>query len=448
MNIHFIAIGGSAMHNLALALHKEGHHITGSDDEIFEPSRSRLAAAGILPEKMGWNSERITSELDAIILGMHAHADNPELLRAQELNLKIYSYPGFLYEQTKHKTRAVIGGSHGKTSITSMVLHALKQANLEFDYMVGALVDGFDLSVAIRATTSFAVFEGDEYLSSALDRRPKFHLYQPHIALISGVAWDHMNVFPTYDNYLDQFNIFIDLIEPKGTLVYCEEDPEVKRLVERHPRISAKEIKAVPYGTPAHTIESGLTYLTHQGRPVPLQVFGRHNLQNLAGAQSVCTALGVTADRFIEAMTTFKGAARRLEKLHDSESFIVYRDFAHAPSKLKATTAAVKEQHPEKQLIACMELHTYSSLNKAFLDQYEGALDAADAALVYFSPEVVERKRLEKLEPNDILNAFKRDDLTVATENAAVQSFIESIDRTNTVLLLMSSGNWGGGIKW
>lgn len=436
------------MHNLALALHNEGHRITGSDDEIFEPSRSRLAAAGILPETMGWDPERITTDLDAVILGMHAHADNPELQRAQTLGLTLYSYPGFLYEQTKNKTRAVIGGSHGKTSITSMVLHALKHAGLAFDYMVGALVEGFDLSVSLRATSDFAVFEGDEYLASALDRRPKFHLYQPHIGLISGVAWDHMNVFPTYANYLEQFTLFIDLIEPNGTLIYCAEDPEVKQLVESHPRVSAKAITAIPYGTPSHSIADGKTYLTTQSGTVQLQIFGRHNLQNLAGAQAVCASLGLPSERFLEAMTTFKGAARRLEKLHDSSSFIVYRDFAHAPSKLKATTAAVKEQHPDKQLIACMELHTYSSLNKAFLNQYAGALDAADAALVYFSPEVVERKRLEKLVPHDIVNAFERDDLVVVTDNAAVQAFISSVDRSNTVLLLMSSGNWGGGVSW
>ncbi len=436
------------MHNLALALNKEGHRITGSDDEIFEPSRSRLAEAGILPDQMGWHPERITPDLDAVILGMHAHADNPELARAQALNLKIYSYPGFLYEQTKHKTRAVIGGSHGKTSITSMALHALKKTHLEFDYMVGALIEGFELSVSLRHETPFAVFEGDEYLSSALDRRPKFHLYQPHIGLISGVAWDHMNVFPTYANYLEQFTTFIDLVEPNGTLIYCEEDAEVKKLVENHPRVSAKKITAVPYGTPAHYIKEGATYLLHNGEEIKLQIFGKHNLQNLAGAQAVCEALGLSTDAFTHAIASFKGAARRLEKLHEDSSFIVYRDFAHAPSKLKATTAAVKAQHPEKQLIACMELHTYSSLNKAFLSQYEGALNEADQALVYFAPEVVERKRLEKLEPTDIVKAFSRDDLRVATDNAAVQSFIDSIDRSNTVLLLMSSGNWGGGIEW
>lgn len=436
------------MHNLALALHDEGHTITGSDDEIFEPSRSRLEAVGILPRELGWHPERLNKRIDAVILGMHAHADNPELLRAQELQLKIYSYPGFLYEQTKDKKRVVIGGSHGKTSITSMVLHALKMNEHHFDYLVGALIEGFERSVLLRDSNSVAVFEGDEYLASALDRRPKFHLYKPHVALISGVAWDHMNVFPTYENYLEQFNTFIDLIEAGGTLIYCEEDSEVKKLVERHPRVSAKTIKTIPYGTPSHEIKDGKTTLLTSSGNVQLQIFGAHNLQNLAGALAVCQTLGLSSEAFLDTMPSFKGAARRLEKLHEKDGFIVYRDFAHAPSKLKATTAAVKTQHPDKKLVACMELHTYSSLNKAFLEQYDGALDAADQALVYFSPEVVKRKRLDALERSDITTAFQREDLAVVTENSEVQAFIDSVDRSDTVLLLMSSGNWGGGVRY
>lgn len=448
MKVHFIAIGGSAMHNLALALHKEGHAVSGSDDEIFEPSRSRLEQAGILPDSHGWFPEKISKRLDAVILGMHAHADNPELAKAREIGVPVFSYPGFLYERTKEKKRVVIGGSHGKTTITSMILHVLKSADLEFDYLVGALIEGFENSVYIGETTSFAVFEGDEYLSSTLEPVPKFHLYHPHLALISGVAWDHMNVFPTYENYLEQFTLFIDCIQPGGCLVYCIEDEEVRKLVEAHPRFARKEIRFIPYATPEHRIEDGKTFLTSGSGEVRLEIFGKHNLQNLEGARAICKELDVSDRTFYQAISGFKGASRRLEKLHESGDYIVYRDFAHAPSKLKATAAAVREQHPEYRLIACMELHTYSSLNKDFLDQYRGSMDAPDAACIYFSPKVVEQKRLKTLTTEDVKAAFGRMDLEVVTDNAGVQNFIDRADKQKTVLLLMSSGNWGGGIQW
>ncbi len=448
MKVHFIAIGGSAMHNLALALHKEGHDVSGSDDEIFEPSRGRLEQAGILPDSQGWFPEKISKSLDAVILGMHAHADNPELARAREMGVAVFSYPGFLFERTREKKRVVIGGSHGKTTITSMILHVLKSAQLHFDYLVGALIEGFENSVYIGETTSFAVFEGDEYLSSTLEPVPKFHLYHPHLALISGVAWDHMNVFPTYENYLEQFTIFIDRIQPRGCLVYCLEDEEVRKLVESHPRFARKEISFIPYSTPEHRIDHGKTYLSVGSEEVRLEIFGKHNLQNLEGARAICKELGVSSQTFYQAISSFKGASRRLEKLYESGDYIVYRDFAHAPSKLKATASAVREQHPDHRLIACMELHTYSSLNKDFLDQYSGSMDAPDAACIYFSPKVVEQKRLKTLTKEDVKAAFGRMDLEVVTDNAGVQDFIDRADKQKTVLLLMSSGNWGGGIRW
>ncbi len=348
MKIHFIAIGGSAMHNLALALFQKGYNISGSDDEIFEPSKTRLKKHGLLPEKEGWYPEKITTDLDAVILGMHARMDNPELEKAKMMGLKIFSYPEYIYEQTKNKTRVVIGGSHGKTSITAMVLHVLHHNNIDCDYMVGAQLEGFDTMVRLTHEAKIAVIEGDEYLSSPIDRRPKFHLYKPNIALLSGIAWDHINVFPTFENYVEQFEVFINLIEENGSLIYCEADPEVKKLSEN----SGSGIKKVPYNLPEHTIEEGITYIIDGDKKIPLQVFGAHNLLNLNGALLICNELGISKDDFYNAITSFKGASRRLELVKKSEKTAIYRDFAHSPSKLKATTEAVKKQFPERKLIA------------------------------------------------------------------------------------------------
>lgn len=448
MKIHLIAIGGSAMHNLALALHHAQHEVSGSDDEIFEPSRSRLAAQGLLPAQVGWFPEKIHAGLDCIILGMHAHADNSELAKARTLCIPVYSYPAFLYEQTKTKKRIVVGGSHGKTTTTSMIMHVLKYHGQKFDYLVGALIEGFERSVLVEAEHDIALFEGDEYLASTLDPRPKFHLYRPHIAVITGIAWDHMNVFPTFANYLAQFSIFIDSIEGGGILIYSSEDHEVAQLVQRHPRATSGELQCLPYSTPPYHIEAGQTSVLVNDKPVPLRVFGQHNLQNMEGARLVCKALGIDTDAFYEAIQDFTGASRRLEKLHETSDFTVYRDFAHAPSKLKATTRAVKEQHPDRKLIAFMELHTYSSLNKDFLGQYQGAMNDADLACVYFAPEVVAHKRLPAISVADVKTAFGRPDLTVFTNNGDLQTYLSSLDKHNAVLLLMSSGNWGGGIQW
>ncbi|TCP22103.1 UDP-N-acetylmuramate: L-alanyl-gamma-D-glutamyl-meso-diaminopimelate ligase [Tenacibaculum skagerrakense] len=440
MKIHFIAIGGSAMHNLALALYQKGYQITGSDDTIHDPSKSRLAAKGLLPQEFGWFEEKITSDLDAVILGMHAKEDNPELLKAQELGLKIYSYPEFLYEQSKHKTRVVIGGSHGKTTITSMILHVLNYHDREVDYMVGAQLEGFDTMVHLTEENEFIVLEGDEYLSSPIDRRPKFHLYKPNIALLSGIAWDHINVFPTYENYVEQFSLFIDSLVNGGIMVYNEEDNEVKRLVEE----STNSIKKYPYNTPEYFIEDGVTYLSTPEGDLPLEVFGEHNLQNIAGAKWICQHMGIDEEDFYEAIASFSGASKRLEKIAESNSTVAFKDFAHSPSKVKATTEAVKNQYSDRKLLACLELHTYSSLNEEFLTEYKGALDAADTAVVFYSPHAVKIKRLKEISEEQIFEAFQRKDLIVYTKPEDFKAFLFNEDISNSALLLMSSGNYGG----
>lgn len=440
MKVHFIAIGGSAMHNLAIALKRQGHTVTGSDDEIFEPSKSRLEAEGILPRDIGWNPDNITEDLTVVILGMHAHADNPELLRALELDVPIVSYPEYIYKATSDVTRAVIGGSHGKTTITSMILHVLRAVERPTAYMVGAKLDGFDCMVDFPNNARVAVLEGDEYLSSPIDRRPKFHLYYPDIALISGIAWDHMNVFPTFENYVDQFRGFIKKITPCGYLAYCEEDPVVKQICEEAPDHLVK----MPYRTHKHEIVDGKTYLISDLGKHPIQVFGNHNLQNISGAKEVCMTLRVDEAAFYEAMSTFEGASLRLEELNRSDERVAYRDFAHSPSKLKATTDAVKHQFPERKLVACMELHTYSSLNKEFLDQYEGAMHAADEAILYYSPEVVAHKRLPAISPEEVKAAFARPDLQVYTKGIDVRERLKEIQPDGGNLLLMTSGNLGG----
>lgn len=440
MRTHFIAIGGAAMHNLALALHNKGYQVTGSDDAIFEPSKSRLEKKGLLPEQLGWFPEKITADIEAIILGMHAKADNPELLKAQELGLKIYSYPEFLYEQSKNKTRVVIGGSHGKTTITSMILHVMHYHNLEVDYMVGAQLEGFDTMVHLTETNDFIVLEGDEYLSSPMDRRPKFHLYQPNIALISGIAWDHINVFPTFENYVEQFEIFVQKITNGGILVYNENDAAVKSVAEN----ASNPIRKIGYHTPAYTVENGITLLETSEGPMPMEVFGAHNLNNLAGAKWICQCMGVDEDAFYEAIASFKGASKRLEKIAESSNKVAYKDFAHSPSKVAATTKAVKEQYPDRKLLACLELHTYSSLNAEFLKEYEGALDSADLAVVFYSPDAVKIKQLEEVTYAQIANAFNRKDLVIYTNPAEFKQFLFSQDLNNAALLLMSSGNYGG----
>lgn len=436
MNVHFIAIGGSAMHNMAIAMHKKGFIVTGSDDEILEPSKSRLAKLNLLPFTEGWDINKIHQGLDAVILGMHARIDNPELLKAQELGLKIYSYPEYIYEQTKDKIRIVIGGSHGKTTITAMILHVLNFHKIDCDYLVGAQLEGFDTMVKLTKEAKIAVIEGDEYLSSPIDRRPKFHLYKPDIAILSGIAWDHINVFPTYENYVEQFRIFVDLIEPGGSLVYCELDQEVKNVSEKT-RIN---IRKFAYSIPEHTIENGVTILNN----CKLQIFGEHNLMNLNGSRLVCNQIGVTDKQFYEAIQSFTGAAKRLELIKKNEATAVYKDFAHSPSKLKATTQAVKKQFPDRKLIACMELHTFSSLNENFLKEYSGSMTLADEALVYFNPHTIAHKKLKPITEEQVKHAFGGDNIKVYTDSKTLLGDLLNMNFSTKNLLMMSSGNFDG----
>jgi UDP-N-acetylmuramate: L-alanyl-gamma-D-glutamyl-meso-diaminopimelate ligase len=438
MKVHFIAIGGSAMHNMAIALHKKGFTVSGSDDEIFEPSKGRLQKYGLLPSQEGWNPSSISSDLDVIILGMHAKKDNPELLKAQELGLKIYSYPEYVYEQAKDKKRVVIGGSHGKTSITSMILHVLQLQKIEFDYLVGAQLEGFETMVSF-SDAPLMIIEGDEYLSSPIDRRPKFLWYKPHIAVLSGVAWDHINVFPTFENYVEQFHLFTKTIESGGLLTYFNGDEELNRITDQ-----SNSIRLKPYTTPTHKIENGVTIVGTSNGWLPMKVFGEHNLQNMMAALNVCLELGIEEDVFYKAIQSFSGAAKRLEEIARSEKTVVYKDFAHSPSKLKATSAAVKKQYQDKKVIACMELHTFSSLNKTFLREYSGCMSATDEAIVFFNPKTIQHKGLEIITKQDVEKAFLPSKVTVYDDASLVTTYLKAQNLVNTVVLLMTSGNFDG----
>lgn len=438
--VHFIAIGGSVMHNLALALHNKGFIVTGSDDEFFEPSKSRLAKAGLLPESAGWHAERITKDLDAVILGMHAMNDNPELQRARELGVKVYSFPEYLYEQTRHERRIIVGGSHGKTTTTSMIMHVLRTCNVDFDYMVGAQVEGFETMVKLTADAKIAVFEGDEYLSSTLDPTPKFHRYHPDIALITGIAWDHINVFPTWGNYISQFAKFAEMIEPNGKFIYYKGDAELCKISDK----VRADIETLPYEGFDFRTEGEQTIVIYGGKEYKVGVFGRHNMQNMHGAMLACQQVGITPEQFLKAMASFHGAAKRLQTLAQNDNSIAFLDFAHSPSKLKATTEAVRERFPNKKLIACMELHTFSSLTKAFLPQYNDSMKMADEAFVYYNPEVIEHKRLEPITIEDVARGFGRKDLQVYTDSVALVEKLRTYKYDNTVLLIMTSGNFSG----
>ena len=433
MNIHLIAIGGSAMHNLALALHHKGYEITGSDDAIFSPSKERLLKYNLLPKEMGWFPEKITKNLDAIILGMHARIDNPELIKANELGIPIYSYPEYIFEQSKNKKRVVIGGSHGKTSITAMILHVLHNLNIDCDYMVGAQLEGFDTMVKLTHQAPIIILEGDEYLSSPIDRRPKFHLYHPHIAVLSGIAWDHINVFPTFEMYVDQFRIFKNMV--KDTLIYCSEDEEIDKLTKEE-----SKCKLVPYSTPEHKIKEGVSSV----EGTELLIFGNHNLQNLNAAKLVCNELEISDTDFYKEISTFKGASNRLELIRKTNTSAVYKDFAHSPSKLKAASSAMKKQFQERKLVACMELHTFSSLNEEFLKQYTGCMDEPDTAIVYFSPEAIAHKKLEPISKEQVHTAFGRENLLVFTNSIELEEYLKSLNWKNKNLLMMSSGTFDG----
>ena len=441
MHFHFIAIGGSAMHNLAIALYLKGEQVTGSDDEIFSPSKERLERYGLLPEKIGWNPSQINDTVDTIILGMHARIDNLELLKAKELKIPVFSYPEFIYEQTKNQLRVVIGGSHGKTSITSMILHVLNKNNVDHNYMVGAQLEGFDCMVKLSDTSKIAIIEGDEYLSSPIDRRPKFHLYRPNIAVISGIAWDHINVFPTFENYIKQFHIFAESIDKEGTLIFCKEDKNLNNMVNSN----SYSCQLIPYNTHNHLIEKSNTILIDKDNiRYPIEIFGIHNLQNLKAAQLVCEKIGVDKTDFYNSIADFKGASKRMELVMANNYSAFYKDFAHSPSKLKATTNALKHQFPNRTLIACMELHTFSSLNSEFLKLYFKSMVAADIAYVYYNIETIKHKKLENIDEKDVYNAFGTSNLKVFTSSKDLQDQLFSQNWDNSNLLMMSSGNFDG----
>jgi UDP-N-acetylmuramate: L-alanyl-gamma-D-glutamyl-meso-diaminopimelate ligase len=446
MRIHLIAIGGSAMHNFALALDHLGHEVSGSDDQIFEPSRSRLADAGLLPESEGWNPDSITKEIDVVILGMHALMDNPELAKAKDIGLSIQSYPEFLFKATENKQRVVIGGSHGKTTITSMILHVLNARGRNADYMVGAQLAGFDRMLKLDESNDLAIIEGDEYLSSPVDRRSKFLHYKPHLAIITGIAWDHINVFPTEESYLDTFREFIGTMEPGATLVYCSEDPQLSRLIEEA-LIERPDIHFTPYNTPTSIPGNGSSHIAYSDETsVKTSLVGAHNFQNLAGARTVCQHLGIDGRGFDDAIQGFTGAARRLEVAVDrpENNFTLYRDFAHAPSKLKATQAGVVGSYPDRAVTAVFELHTFSSLNKKFLPQYKESMNAVDHAVVFYDPEVVKHKKLPAISIQEVIDCFEREDLEVITSVDQLESRLQKIPKENHCVLMMSSGRFGG----
>jgi UDP-N-acetylmuramate: L-alanyl-gamma-D-glutamyl-meso-diaminopimelate ligase len=440
MKIHFISIGGSVMHQLAIALKLKGYQITGSDDEIFEPAKGNLAHHGLLPAEIGWNPGIINKELDAVILGMHAKADNPELLKAQELSIPVYSFPEYIFRESRGKKRVVVGGSHGKTTTTAMIMHVLREAGMEFDYLVGARLEGFSQSVNIT-DAPVIVCEGDEYPASTVERRPKFHFLFPHIAIITGIAWDHINIFPTFPNYLEQFSIFIQKIEPGGYLIYNETDQELKDLVDASPR---SDIHYRPYNILEHKIENGQTTVEVEGNTSSLKVFGNHNLLNMNAAWHACSLLGVSAEKFISAIADFKGAAKRLEFLAGNDDTTVFRDFAHAPSKVKATMEAVRSQFPTKKLYAVLELHTFSSLNENFMKEYAGVLDGADEAVVFYSSHALELKRLPPLPESSVETGFGKKGLQVFSDRKKLEDWLATLPLANAVVLLMSSGNYDG----
>ena len=439
MKIHFIAIGGSAMHNLAISLKIKGYEVSGSDDEIFEPSKSRLASYRILPETIGWDTGKITQDIDAVVLGMHARKDNPELLKAKELGLKIYSYPEFIYEQSKDKKRIVIGGSHGKTTITSMILHVLNYCNVSCDYLVGAQLEGFDVMVKLSDEAPYIVIEGDEYLTSPLDPRPKFHIYKPDTGVISGIAWDHINVFPTFENYVEQFRLFAELIPQNGTLIYCQEDENCRKIAENIPLYNI-----YGYSAPDYVVENHIYKALFKGKKIPLQIFGVHNLLNMSAARLTCNSIGISDEDFYLAIQSFKGASKRLELVFENETFAMYKDFAHSPSKLKATIDAVKEKFADRKLVACLELHTFSSLTASFLTQYAHTMDNADYAFVYFNPHTLAHKKLPPLDNETIYTAFKNKNIQIFQDSKELTEKLVVMQWKNQNLLMMSSGNFDG----
>lgn len=440
--IHFVSIGGSTMHNLAIALQQQGYLVTGSDDKIYEPSQSRLEKYGLLPSEIGWFPEKIHSGLKAVIVGMHARKDNPELIKAIDLGLPVYSYPEFVYQQSQQKQRVVITGSHGKTTITAIILHALKFHNRTFDYWIGDPIDGFDTTVRLTSGTDASVapiiiIEGDEYASSPIDSRPKFLHYQPHIALISGIAWDHVNTYPTWEEYVDQFESLAEAMPKAGVLIFDESDDMLDVIGQKE----RADITKIPYTVHPNEILNGQTHLvTKQGRRIAVQIFGDHNMKNIAGAMAVCDRIGITEEQFYDAIPTFKGVPQRLEKIFEKEERVFYHDFAHSPAKVEAVTEALKQQYQDKLLLAVLELYPLSTLNRNFLEQYKGTLDKADIAVLYFDEaNIRELANADLINLDDFVKAFDKSDLHVFTNITQLQNYLNQQSRTVEALLFMGS---------
>lgn len=442
MRVHFIAIGGSVMHNLAVNLADQGHQVTGSDDQIVEPSKSRLQKVGLLPEKLGWFPEKITEDLDAIILGMHAAADNPEVKRAEELGIKIYSYPEFVYQQSEDKIRVVIAGTYGKTTITSMVMHVLKKLNREFDYLVGAQLEGFGSLVKLTAHSPVIIIEGDEYYASALDYQSKFLYYKPNIALISGVEWDSFRTHIEEERYYDQFRSFITTIVPRGTLIYNKDSKHLVDIVEE-----TKECKINRHGykMPEYTINKGVTYLDLGETKIPLKVFGKHNLSNIMGAYTVCEWLGVKRDEFYEAIQDFKSSIRYLEFVAGTDTSVVYQDFAHSPAKLRSSIHAIKEQFPYQALVTIIELNAYDVIEDDKFYAYENTMQGSDHAVAFVNLENVKNLNINVTDLEAKLEkVFNHPSFRVITSVAVLGDFLESFKSNGHNLLFMSSNSHSG----
>ena len=436
--VHFIAVGGSVMHNLAITLKQLGYKVSGSDDKIYDPSKSRLKKYNLFPKNLGWFPELIDKEIDFIVLGMHAKKDNPELLKALDLDCKIYSYPELIFEFSKSKTRITIGGSHGKTTVSSMILHVLDFYDIKVDYLLGAQIEGFENMVHISDDNDFIIIEGDEYLSSPIDNSPKFHKYNSNIAVITGIAWDHINVFPTFENYISQFEKFIETITDGGVLVFNELDELVLDTVNN----SEKTIRKIGYGKPDFEIVDGVTYLKTSEGNVPLKVFGDHNLSNLSAAKQICALMGIFDDEFFAAIASFKGASKRLETIYRDNNKIIIKDFAHSPSKLKATIDAVKNQFSNKNIIAVYELHTFSSFNQKFIKEYLNSMSSANMKIVYYDNEVLKKRGEFKINEKTIKDSFGSDDLIVISKKSVLEEIMLKTNLDNSVLLMMSSGNF------
>lgn len=442
------------MHSLAIALHHAGYLVTGSDDHIHNPARERLDALGLCPEKEGWNANLVHSGLDGVILGMHASEDNPELKKAQELGIKIYSFPEFIYEHSQDKQRIVVAGSYGKTTITAMIMHVLQKAGKRFDFMVGSQVPGFDNPVRLSEDAPVIVMEGDEYLASRLDPRPKFLLYHPHIILLSGISWDHINVFPTEVSYNLQFGKLIDSLPKAGYLIYNDTDKTVREMV--HPIKDNESLYISPYSMPSYKITkegkysltlgntslAGLTSIG--GEKETMEVIGKHNMLNIAGAWKVCERLGIELKDFLKHMSSFRGAKSRLEMIFSNPKRKIYKDFAHAPAKVKATVEAVRELYPKQHLIVCFELHTFSSLNKEFIKLYAGTLKGADKKIVFMNPETEAAKKANPFSKAEIQTAFGDKNLFYVRDKKELALLLKHLNTGNDVFLMMTSGNFGG----